>query len=637
MKKKEKHVVKKPVVEASPAWTKGVRWVLLGAALLYVLSGFRVPSGPSAFQISDFGQLPVLQGGRIKPIDTLARASLLNLSGKQTVRFLGQKHSASVWLMEMLARPLVVDEWPVIRIDDPDVLGMMGIEQKQKRLFSFSDLHPYLDVIDQQSSRAAKTESVNRTRFQGAVLNLRGQILLYQRLQNSLDRSGRENSFVHLTHELEDVRALMKNHAKVVRGGAASPDVKRLSDFLNEYSMLDQVTEFYPFPSLLRRKSDHDWISAGQAVLQSATGDEIHPGLIATAKMLDAYRAEDSSVYNQALQGYRSWLEKETPSVAAHVRKEFYFNHVEPFYRALVLYLGIFFLVLIYWLSGRDVWRASAFQLLFLTFAVHTAGLVVRMVLHGRPPVTNLYSSAIFVGWVSVLLGIVLERFSKKGWGSSVSALIGFSTLIIAHNLASQGDTLEMMRAVLDSNFWLATHVVTITIGYGSTFLSGALGILYVCRRLLDRGWTLDAGASLERMGYGVVCFSLLFSFVGTILGGIWADQSWGRFWGWDPKENGALMIVLWNAFILHARWGKMVSERGLMAMMIFGNIITALSWFGVNMLGIGLHSYGFMDKAFLWLVVFVVIQFILIAAAFIPVHPIMPNGRFSRDPRGHV
>jgi ABC-type transport system involved in cytochrome c biogenesis permease subunit len=353
---------------------------------------------------------------------------------------------------------------------------------------------------------------------------------------------------------------------------------------------------------------------------------------MATAKMLDAYRAEDSSVYNQALHGYGSWLDQQTPSVVSHVRKEFYFNHVEPFYRALVLYLGVFFLVLFFWLSGRDVLRTSAFLLLVFTFAVHTTGLIVRMVLHGRPPVTNLYSSAIFVGWVAVLLGIFLERFSKKGWGSFVSALIGFSTLIIAHNLASQGDTLEMMRAVLDSNFWLATHVVSITVGYGSTFLSGALGILYIARRLLDRSWTPDAGASLERMGYGVVCFSLLFSFVGTILGGIWADQSWGRFWGWDPKENGALMIVLWNAFILHARWGKMVSERSLMAMMVFGNVITALSWFGVNMLGIGLHSYGFMDKAFFWLVAFVLTQFVLIAAAFIPVHPIRPKGRHSEE-----
>ena len=114
-----------------------------------------------------------------------------------------------------------------------------------------------------------------------------------------------------------------------------------------------------------------------------------------------------------------------------------------------------------------------------------------------------------------------------------------------------------------------------------------------------------EIGRALAKMVYGIVCFATLFSFVGTVLGGIWADQSWGRFWGWDPKENGALIIVIWNALILHARWGGMVRERGLMVLAIGGNIVTAWSWFGVNMLGIGLHSYGFTDAAFRWLIFF--------------------------------
>jgi len=135
---------------------------------------------------------------------------------------------------------------------------------------------------------------------------------------------------------------------------------------------------------------------------------------------------------------------------------------------------------------------------------------------------------------------------------------------------------------------------------------------------------------SLERMVYGVVCFSTLLSFIGTILGGIWADQSWGRFWGWDPKENGALMIVLWNALVLHMRWARASSERSLMALVVFGNVITALSWFGVNMLGIGLHSYGFMDKAFLWLMVFCLSQLAVMALAF------APAGVLGRRPRGN-
>jgi ABC-type transport system involved in cytochrome c biogenesis permease subunit len=143
--------------------------------------------------------------------------------------------------------------------------------------------------------------------------------------------------------------------------------------------------------------------------------------------------------------------------------------------------------------------------------------------------------------------------------------------------------------------------------------------VLYIFRERFDRTWNRESELTLEKMVYGVVCFNVFFSFVGTILGGIWADQSWGRFWGWDPKENGALMIVLWNVFILHARWGGFAKRRGIMAMAVFGNVVTALSWFGVNMLGIGLHSYGFMEKAFLWLMAFAASQFAIIALAYSP------------------
>ena len=111
------------------------------------------------------------------------------------------------------------------------------------------------------------------------------------------------------------------------------------------------------------------------------------------------------------------------------------------------------------------------------------------------------------------------------------------------------------------------------------------------------------------------MCFAIFFSFVGTVLGGLWADDSWGRFWGWDPKENGALMIVLWNALVLHARWDKMVGDRGLAVLALGGNIVTAWSWFGVNQLGIGLHSYGFTSGIVRALITFGI--YMLVCSAF--------------------
>ena len=309
------------------------------------------------------------------------------------------------------------------------------------------------------------------------------------------------------------------------------------------------------------------------------------------------------------------------------------------------------------------------------------------MVLEGRPPVTNLYSSAIFIGWGAMVLGLVLERIYRVGIGSVVASLAGFVTLIIAHNLALGGDTMEMLRAVLDTNFWLATHVVVVTLGYASTFAAGLLAILYIFlgvftpaahsearrrkqapssaalptasgsgpslrprrfRRLpllpgqgrakraaaaqskLEIGIANRLGKALTKMVYGIVCFATLFSFVGTVLGGIWADQSWGRFWGWDPKENGALLIVIWNAIILHARWGGLVRDRGIMNLAVFGNIVTSFSWFGVNMLGIGLHTYGFMDAAFKWLMIFIASQLAIIALGLLPAQPVAQLPRYG-------
>jgi ABC-type transport system involved in cytochrome c biogenesis permease subunit len=219
---------------------------------------------------------------------------------------------------------------------------------------------------------------------------------------------------------------------------------------------------------------------------------------------------------------------------------------------------------------------------------------------------------------------LLLEIVYGMGIGSFLAAVSGLATLVIAHFLAADGDTFVVLQAVLDTQFWLAAHVVTVALGYCATFLAGLLGAVYIAHiifrtasfasagsaRVVRIGGVTDnrlapplssqAGAALASMIYGAVCFGMFFSLVGTVLGGLWADDSWGRFWGWDPKENGALIIVLFNALILHARWGGFVKQRGLAVLAVAGNIVTSWSWFGVNELGVGLHSYGF-KKGVIW------------------------------------
>jgi len=174
----------------------------------------------------------------------------------------------------------------------------------------------------------------------------------------------------------------------------------------------------------------------------------------------------------------------------------------------------------------------------------------------------------------------------------------------------------------------LATHVTIITFGYSAMFFAGALALIFTLLGLFSKTFDQAAAKSVVSMVYGISCFATLFSLVGTILGGIWADQSWGRFWGWDPKENGALMIVIMGAILLHARWGGLVKERGLMALALCGNIVTAWSWFGTNLLGVGLHAYGFTSSGFWWTIGFALSQLLFIGLVNLP-------WRYWRSPFG--
>lgn len=597
---------------------RAVRWIPALAVAVFAavaLASLRVNFGESPYDLRTFAELPVLNGGRMKPLDSVARNALLVLSGRQTVRGANGSETAIEWLLDMAFNPNKADGLEVIEINDPDVLGLMNIQQGNRRRFSFNELRPGLTVIEQQADRANKLKPEDRGRFETAIINLYNQLVLYQKLQNTLEASGTTQSIAELNAFERRVPDILKQHVANPKGGN-SEVMKEVSFFLQKYEFMERVAEFYSLP--VTGPGRVDWISPGRAGIIAMSGGELHPGLEPLARMGDAYRIADIATFNAAVKKLSDISAARSPGDIVHAQRETLFNHAEPFYQAMIIYLAAFLVMVVSWLVWPKTMYRTAVWLVLLAFVIHTIGLFSRMALQGRPPVTNLYSSAIFVGWASVLLGMIVERVYRNGLANVVASLIGFATLIIAHHLAAQGDTLEMMRAVLDSNFWLATHVTSITVGYSSTFVSGCLAAVYLIRRAF--GWGDETtNVALERMVYGVVCFSMLFSFVGTILGGIWADQSWGRFWGWDPKENGALMIVLWNAFVLHARWGRTTSIVGLMGLVVFGNIVTALSWFGVNMLGIGLHSYGFMAKAFFWLVIFCVSQVLLIALVFVP------------------
>jgi ABC-type transport system involved in cytochrome c biogenesis permease subunit len=598
--------------------TRNVFSAVFAAGLVLAAWPAVAPAPKSAFDVEGFGRLPALEGGRVKPIDTFARNTLLMIRSKQSVRVDGKSLSATRWLLDSAFKPESADTYAAFVVDDPEVLGLLGLAQGKGRYFAYWQLEPKRDEVNRQAQAADAVPSGARSRFQNAVLALDARLNAYERVKNTFMPSGRGDPAA----ELASFQALMAEAMGALKGGKPSKKtgamMGRLDEGMRGYQFLAEAAAFKSAPPRAG-EPDEAWASFGEGVLRPGSGLDLHPSIPLFARMASAYRSGDAAAFNAAVAEQTAWAKANAPKAARQARVEALFNRSQLFISGMTLYVIALLLVFVSWATRREDIAAAARAAAWAAFVVHTLGLLARTVLQGRPPVTNLYSSAVFVGWGAVFLGLFGERVHRRGFAAAGAATAGFATLLIAHHLGSSGDTMDVMRAVLDSNFWLATHVITVTIGYSGTYLAGLLAIAWIARRHALRKPDPADDKALVSLTYGVLAFSLFFSFIGTVLGGIWADQSWGRFWGWDPKENGALLIVLWNALILHMRWAGFVRERGIMLMAVFGNVITSLSWFGVNMLGIGLHSYGFMDSAFYWLLAFTISQLIIIALGALP------------------
>lgn len=526
--------------------------------LLFLASNLLAkPYADQAFDLNAFSQFPVLHQGRIKPLDSFARNSLKLITDKQVFTDTeGHKQPAIRWLIDVMSNKKEVADYQIFRIEHDEVLLYMGLEARKGFRYSLSELMPKYEDLIAKTRIAIQKDAQQQDLVDKKTLELYNQLETYRQV---------------MQFEVPLVLPPEHKEGKWLTLGAEKQDFSRTS----------QANVWY--------------------------------------QSLKSYQTGDVDFFNTVGREYMASLKKNHSELFPRLLIEHKFNIFQPFYQAIILLVIVFLLSVFSWLFWEEPLRKSALNITIIATILFTVALILRMYLQGRPPVTNLYSSAIFVGWCSVLLGLAVEWYLRNGFGTVMASITGFLSLLVAQNLAGDGDTMEMMRAVLDTNFWLATHVTTVTIGYSATLLAGFMGLVLILMGVLTRKLEPELYNKISGMIYGIVAFALLFSFVGTVLGGIWADQSWGRFWGWDPKENGAVIIVLWNAIILHARWGGIARKRGIALLAIGGNIVTAWSWFGVNMLGVGLHSYGFTDKAFIGLLSFVFVNLLVIAIGFIP------------------
>jgi cytochrome c-type biogenesis protein CcsB len=547
-------------------------------------------------------QIPVQHEGRIKPLDTVAKNVLQVISepvfnSVPYVKDASQvKHSPTEWLMGVMADQEWTAKAPVFRIYSEEVQTIFGLKPSSDSRFSYTELEP------------------NMEKFREKIAELRGK--------NSEDLTQVEQKFAKLNQKLSLYNLLTVSYRMPPlpdpsKAGESEEARRAFSDQLMQILNMTQQIEAGGPPAVVppagvvdkQQPQSDRWQAYGPAVfaayvenLMSTERIAPNPALSAFTDVLDAVRADKPAEINMAVTKYMSTI-KELPAAADKIDKaktERWLNKFAPTAQAVFLYLFAIVLGFATLMTGSSFLRRATFWLLVATFVVHSIAIISRIYISGRPPVINLYSSAVFIGWATAVIGLILELIYPIGVCNLAVALTGVITLSVAKSL-DNNDTMHVLQAVLDTQFWLSTHVVTVTYGYAATYLAGILGIIALVHRMVA-GMKGSSGLNAEdkrfqdilyRMTYGVVCFGLFLSFIGTVLGGLWADDSWGRFWGWDPKENGALMIVLWNAIVLHSRWDKQVGQRGFALLVVVGNIVTTWSWFGVNQLGVGLHSYG--------------------------------------------
>ncbi|MCS6770681.1 MAG: cytochrome c biogenesis protein CcsA [Kiritimatiellae bacterium] len=578
-------------------------------------------AAPAGAQVSDydaFSRIPVQDGGRIMPMDTYARLRLLQFSGRSTY----QGMPAVEWLARLIFDPNAAQTDRVVLVNNSELLEAIGLDHLRGRRFSYAELRPGLEKLGELARAAAEHKSEDRTPLEREFIRVYQNLSAFGALAASFRFALPHPDFAVTNPALRARLGLPPDGTNAhsfldiyLRAGATAAEVQRLaavppeewspeeSELFTLTSTLFNWNRYYKgLPIALMPVSAHgteQWVSPWDHLALGRLDEDSRRELVRLQDMARAWLEGRTVDFKLAAQDVaRSVRARAQESRGLrYLDLEVLYNRLNPFLRAQMLY-GIGFLVSLAALwRGTPAWRRAAIAAVAIAMIPHTLGLIWRMQIMGRPPMTNLYSTFLFVSWACVLLGFVVEWFQRNGLGGFLGAAAGLLLLTVSKRFEIQGDTLGVVIAVLDSNFWLSTHVVAITVGYAGVLAAGIAGHVYLIQALK---WPAShpRQRAAQRAIYGLLAFGLIFSFLGTMLGGVWADQSWGRFWGWDPKENGALLIVLWCAILFHARWAGMIGPIGLAAGSVLGIIVVLFAWIGVNLLGVGLHSYGFTTGA---------------------------------------
>jgi cytochrome c-type biogenesis protein CcsB len=529
---------------------------------LILLSLFTLSSTLSFAGSFSFESLPVQEAGRVKPMVTVAQETLQLIHGKSTYEGKPAINIMVTWM-------LVPEPWmskEIIKIDHHGLKEALNFD-KDKKYFSADEVgsHPRLNVLfSDLQVRTSRKEKLNA--YYQAIQRLEAQLLTFY----GVTQGG-------------------------IRIFPPSKDASPESHWLALRDLEPNKAEL--FFKILSAKSALFVGGADPAAAQLKLDENL--------KAFTELAKEQGGDFYPAHQSMQT---------------EVHYQKLKPFFWTWILYLLTALLFALSFLIATRMMALLASVTFVSAFVLHTYGFILRSIITERPPVSNMYETVVWVGWGVVLFAGIFGFIRKKRWIGLVGAAVATLAMMVADFAPVILDsTLQPLEPVLRSNLWLTIHVMTITLSYAAFFLAFGVGDYGVFLYLKDKIKNKGKIRELAQVCYRLIQIGVILLTAGTILGGVWADYSWGRFWGWDPKETWAFIALMGYLAILHARLVGWVKDFGMLAGSIVSFSLVIMAWYGVNfVLGAGLHSYGFGAGGIEYVTGFVVLHMIFVGYAWL-------------------
>jgi len=523
----------------------------------------------SGLDYKQFGLLAIQDGGRRKPLDTFAKETLIRITGRSTYTDkAGRKWTPNDFVLSAL---LETHDWknePMVLISIGQLIEHLGLDKTQRR-FAFAQLTalPELNRLANEAHALRKAEKP-LDRSQQEVMSVTERLALF-------------------AHVMDGSAFLIVPASKSETNAWVVPP---------EFSRYYTDTQFAPI----------------QTQLQT---------------LATAYTNGDSFNFSRASNQLRENLHDLSPAIYPEdrqLRLEYFYNHFDGFYRAAWCY-GIALVILIAAhlrkrgsaLRGGGTLPVFGVAIVILGLAFHASGIVMRCLIAGRPPVTNMYESIIWVSFAVSFFGMIFFARYRTPVYLLAALPVTLVALLLVHQMPiAMPSSIDPLVPVLRDNFWLTIHVLTITLSYAAFALAMGFGHILLWRYARNPS-AARADAPMHFWLYRVLQLGVLLLAAGTILGGVWANYSWGRFWGWDPKETWALIALLCYILTLHGRLAGWWTEFGLVVASVVCFLAVLMAWYGVNfVLGKGLHSYGFGIGGETYVATFVLLDLLFVAFA---------------------